>query len=244
VLFRVDTSAKQATKVSEATFAELKVLERYDLQQWILSTPELLGENLLVITTECDRFDRTLERLDVLAVDEERSSSSSSSSEQRWRRPQTFKRFGTPRIAPRGRSTIWLPSVRASSRSLAHPIRQSMGYAQKSSSSRLCSKRRVWIKAKDHHCSSGLPAGDHRNGALASQLSARYLVRAPRSVSHRRRDTRLFLCTYPASRGQGVHHPTRTKGCAENDGRYPITDGRGVHLGSSAGCASFCRATS
>jgi len=71
VLFRVDTVAKQATRVAEASFAELNVLERYDLQQWILSTPELLGENLLVITTECDRFDRTSERLDVLALDEE-----------------------------------------------------------------------------------------------------------------------------------------------------------------------------
>ena len=71
MLFRVDTTAKQATKVSETSFAELKVLERYDLQRWILSTPELLGENLLVITTECDRFDRTSERLDVLALDEE-----------------------------------------------------------------------------------------------------------------------------------------------------------------------------
>ena len=71
MLFRIDIAAKQANKVAEASFAELKVLERYDLQQWILSTPELLGESLLVITTECDRFDRTSERLDVLALDED-----------------------------------------------------------------------------------------------------------------------------------------------------------------------------
>jgi hypothetical protein len=43
--------------------------ERFDIQEWILACPQILGEDLLVVTAEFDQFDRTSERLDVLAVD-------------------------------------------------------------------------------------------------------------------------------------------------------------------------------
>jgi hypothetical protein len=69
MLFSVDTAAKTATAVGPATFAGLDLKERFDLQEWVLNNPALLGEELLVISTEFDRFDRTSERLDVLALD-------------------------------------------------------------------------------------------------------------------------------------------------------------------------------
>lgn len=69
MLFIIDPEAQTAREVSAATLAGLKYRERYDLQEWVLANPRLLGEDLLVITSEFDRFDRTSERLDVLALD-------------------------------------------------------------------------------------------------------------------------------------------------------------------------------
>lgn len=69
MLFVVNTTARIAKEVEADTFSNLKVTERYDLQEWVLATPELLGEELLVVTSEFDQFDRTSERLDALMVD-------------------------------------------------------------------------------------------------------------------------------------------------------------------------------
>jgi len=40
-------------------------MERRDLEKWVMDYPEVLGENLLVVTTEYDGFDKTSERLDL-----------------------------------------------------------------------------------------------------------------------------------------------------------------------------------
>jgi hypothetical protein len=69
MLFVVDPESKSAQPIHSATFADLKVRERYDLQEWVLATPQILGEELMVLTTEFSGFDRTSERLDVLALD-------------------------------------------------------------------------------------------------------------------------------------------------------------------------------
>ncbi|HYW09916.1 MAG TPA: endonuclease NucS domain-containing protein, partial [Longimicrobium sp.] len=69
MLFIIDPQAQTAREVSTATLAGLKFRERYDLQEWVLATPRLLGEDLLVITSEFSGFDRTSERLDILAID-------------------------------------------------------------------------------------------------------------------------------------------------------------------------------
>ena len=71
MLFNIDREQKTAVRAVPISFAELRVRERYDLQEWVIACPELLGEDLLVITAEFDRFDHTSERLDVLALDEE-----------------------------------------------------------------------------------------------------------------------------------------------------------------------------
>ena len=69
MLFVVDEKTKTATAADSHTFSGLSLRERFDLQEWVLTTPQLLGEDLFVITAEFDGFDKTSERLDVLAVD-------------------------------------------------------------------------------------------------------------------------------------------------------------------------------
>jgi hypothetical protein len=53
------------------TFSELGVKERKDLEEWVKANPDILGAELLIITTEYDRFDKSDKRLDILALDED-----------------------------------------------------------------------------------------------------------------------------------------------------------------------------
>ncbi|MFO7904512.1 MAG: hypothetical protein R6U98_17750 [Pirellulaceae bacterium] len=69
MLFRIDTEGREAEPVSADSFSELHYHERYDIQEWVLNNPRLLGEDLLVVTSEFSGFDKTSERLDVLALD-------------------------------------------------------------------------------------------------------------------------------------------------------------------------------
>ena len=69
-MFLVDTQNKKAVSLEKKTFSELMLSERYDLQEWIASNPNILGENLLIIQKEFDGFPDTNERLDLLALDE------------------------------------------------------------------------------------------------------------------------------------------------------------------------------
>ena len=55
--------------IEESKFSELGIWERKHVEEWILEYPEILGENLLIVTTEYDRFDKTKDRLDILAID-------------------------------------------------------------------------------------------------------------------------------------------------------------------------------
>ena len=69
LLFIVDPVSKQLSPVEPVSFADIGVKERQDLEAWVTSHPLVLGEELLVITSEFDRFDRSDRRLDVLALD-------------------------------------------------------------------------------------------------------------------------------------------------------------------------------
>ncbi|MDY9924380.1 DUF4268 domain-containing protein [Methanobacterium sp.] len=63
---------KQLEKlIDEENFSKMGVLERTHMEEWIAEYPEILGEKLIIITTEYDSFDKTNNRLDILAVDEE-----------------------------------------------------------------------------------------------------------------------------------------------------------------------------
>jgi hypothetical protein len=68
-LYLVDPNSKQLTAVTPVSLAAIGIRERQDLEAWVTEHPEMLGEELLVITTEFDRFDRSDRRLDVLALD-------------------------------------------------------------------------------------------------------------------------------------------------------------------------------
>ena len=66
-MYKVDTEAKQISKLTPKTFAELRLLERFDIQEWIAKSPEILGEDLLIIAKELELPSRI--RIDLLAVD-------------------------------------------------------------------------------------------------------------------------------------------------------------------------------
>ena len=53
----------------EVEFADLGFQERRDIQEWVANNPGILGDELLIIGKEFSGFDRTNERLDLLAVD-------------------------------------------------------------------------------------------------------------------------------------------------------------------------------
>ena len=68
-LFRINPENRESERIEEVDFAGLGFQERRDIQEWIAATPGILGEDLLVIGKEFSGFDRTDERLDLLAVD-------------------------------------------------------------------------------------------------------------------------------------------------------------------------------
>jgi hypothetical protein len=59
------------TSRSPVSFTELGVEERKHLEKWVVENPDILGCELLIITTEFDRFDKSDKRLDVLALDKQ-----------------------------------------------------------------------------------------------------------------------------------------------------------------------------
>lgn len=60
-------------QLPEVSLEDIGFRERQDLQRWIEDYPEIIGSDLLLITTEFDRwefgFDRVRDRLDVLFID-------------------------------------------------------------------------------------------------------------------------------------------------------------------------------
>ncbi len=64
----------KATPAERVSLTEAGLLERQHLQEWVIAHPEILGEDVLVVTFEFDRWITgagapTWERLDVLALD-------------------------------------------------------------------------------------------------------------------------------------------------------------------------------
>ena len=68
-LYRVNPTTREPAALQEVDLAHLGLQERSDLQEWVATNPGIVGEDLLIIAKEFDRFDRTSERLDLLAVD-------------------------------------------------------------------------------------------------------------------------------------------------------------------------------
>ena len=68
-LYRINPETRESEQVKEVNFRDLGFQERRHIQEWIASNPDILGEELLIISKEYSGFDRTNERLDLLAVD-------------------------------------------------------------------------------------------------------------------------------------------------------------------------------
>lgn len=68
-LFRINLENRQSDRIEEVDFTRLGLRERRDIQEWVAANPGILGDDLLIIGKEFSGFDRTDERLDLLAVD-------------------------------------------------------------------------------------------------------------------------------------------------------------------------------
>lgn len=71
MIFSVDRDAGELQQLPEKELAQLGILEREHLEEWTIEEPRILGEDLLVITSEYDKFEDLRERLDILAIDRE-----------------------------------------------------------------------------------------------------------------------------------------------------------------------------
>jgi hypothetical protein len=69
MLFIYDTKNKLFLPSEETDFRSHEIMERKDIEKWVSEYPEILGEDLFIITNEYDKFDKTKERLDLLALD-------------------------------------------------------------------------------------------------------------------------------------------------------------------------------
>src|SRR3954447_25980363 len=71
LLFELPGNQLSATPkpVDPDSFTDLGVLEVQHIEKWLAAVPEVLGEELLVITTQFAGFDKTKERSDILALD-------------------------------------------------------------------------------------------------------------------------------------------------------------------------------
>ena len=66
-MYKVDIENKDLIKLSQTTFKNEKLKERYDIQEWIEKNPEIIEENLLIIGKEVILPSDI--RLDLLAID-------------------------------------------------------------------------------------------------------------------------------------------------------------------------------
>ena len=67
-------AGSQATALKSTTMASAGLLEVQHLEQWVVQHPEILGDGVLVVTTQFDKWgssagDQAAERLDVLGLD-------------------------------------------------------------------------------------------------------------------------------------------------------------------------------
>lgn len=68
-MFRIDRDSNSVEPLQKRKFQELGFRERQHLQEWIAKSPEILGEDLLIIQKEFDGWTETRERIDLLALD-------------------------------------------------------------------------------------------------------------------------------------------------------------------------------
>ncbi len=72
IMFTITKDKKEVLPVKSQTFKQAGVEEVAHLQEWIAKSPNIFGEPLLIIQKEFDKFDKTNERLDLLALDKDK----------------------------------------------------------------------------------------------------------------------------------------------------------------------------
>lgn len=72
-MFKINRKENCISELPKQTFSKLGIKEREHLQEWIANTPNILGEELLIIQKEFAEFAETRERLDLLALDKKGS---------------------------------------------------------------------------------------------------------------------------------------------------------------------------
>ena len=70
-LYRIHQESKTLQSVKEINFSDHSFQERYDIQEWLETTPSILGEKLLIIAKEKTYFEGTRERPDLIAIDKD-----------------------------------------------------------------------------------------------------------------------------------------------------------------------------
>lgn len=71
MIFSVNQDTEELEHLPEQELAQLDILEREDLEEWVIEEPRILGEDLLIITSEYANFEDLRERLDIMAIDSE-----------------------------------------------------------------------------------------------------------------------------------------------------------------------------
>ena len=69
MIFSISNGLNKAKKILAGSFVNLNIWERKHIEEWVRTNPEMLGEDLLVVSIEFDRFSNSNDRLDVLALD-------------------------------------------------------------------------------------------------------------------------------------------------------------------------------
>ncbi len=69
MIFSISSDLNKVSKITESSFTDLNIWERQHIEEWVRTNPEMLGEDLLVVSIEFDRFSNSSDRLDVLALD-------------------------------------------------------------------------------------------------------------------------------------------------------------------------------
>lgn len=68
MVYHVDGNGDGVTELEPSSFESLDFTES-DIEEWIIETPSILGEDLLIVASQYAKFDRTDEMPDVLALD-------------------------------------------------------------------------------------------------------------------------------------------------------------------------------
>jgi len=65
----INDTLETAEPITAGKFADLDVLERKHIQEWVRTNPTILGEDLLIVSMEFDQFEGSKDRIDLLALD-------------------------------------------------------------------------------------------------------------------------------------------------------------------------------